>query len=374
MLGIDVYVHVTFLLLLGFVGIFSWMRTGDLASVTSGLVFLGALFVCVLLHEYGHALAARQYGIPTKDITLLPIGGVARLERLPEKPSQELWVAIAGPLVNVVIAGALFVGLSLSGKWQVANLFNATEGSLAERLMMVNLMLVGFNLLPAFPMDGGRVLRALLAMRLDYARATRIAASIGKGMAVLFGLAGLFGNPMLLFIAIFVWLGASQESAAAQMKSSLTGALVREAMLTDFRTVSPEDSLGSVSRRMLAGCQQDFPVLQGDRVVGMLLHRDFFKALENLGEYGTVAEVMRREFAGVDAYQPLDEAMEQFRPELGSTRPVFREGQLIGLLTAENIGEFFLIRSAVEKSRPGGGAWSRQTPPPLPVPRSRYAH
>ena len=194
-LGIDVYVHFTFLLLLGFVSLAHWMTERSLEAALTGLLFFTGLFACVLLHEYGHALAARKYGIATRDITLLPIGGLARLERMPDKPSQELVVALAGPLVNVIIAAGLFLGLTLSGTWQPLATLTTTNGNLLERLLAVNVFLVLFNLLPAFPMDGGRVLRSLLAMQLDYARATRIAARIGQGMALVFGFIGPLTNP-----------------------------------------------------------------------------------------------------------------------------------------------------------------------------------
>ena len=305
----------------------------------------------MLLHEYGHALAARRYGIATRDITLLPIGGVARLERMPEKPSQELVVALAGPLVNVVIAAGLFVGLKLGGYWQPLTSLSATSGNLLERLLVVNLFLVGFNLLPAFPMDGGRVLRAVLAMRMDYARATRIAATIGQGMAFLFGAVGLFGNPMLLLIALFVWIGAAEEAAAAQMKSALGGCLVRDAMQTDFRALSPQSSLGDAMRLLLAGSQPDFPVVENGRVVGMLDHGQLFRALGEQGESGSVASAMRMDFEILQANELLDTAMAQASPERGYTRPVMREGVLVGLLTAENLGEFFMIRTALEQRR-----------------------
>ena len=278
-LGIDVYIHFTFMLLLGFVGLAHWLPERSLEAALTGMLFFAGLFVCVLLHEYGHALAARKYGIATRDITLLPIGGLARLERMPEKPLQELVVALAGPLVNVVIAGSLFVGLMLTGNWQPLSSLTTTSGNLVERLLVVNVFLVLFNLLPAFPMDGGRVLRSLLAMRLEYARATRIAARIGQGMAALFGFAGLFGNPMLLLIALFVWIGAGQEAAAVEMKSSFSGVRVREAMLTDFQTLSPTETVAEAARLLLAGSQQDFPVVENGRVVGVLTHVRLFGSL-----------------------------------------------------------------------------------------------
>ncbi|MGZ9167216.1 MAG: site-2 protease family protein, partial [Anaerolineales bacterium] len=205
--GIDVFVHATFLLLIGWIGYSHWLQYGTLAKVAEGILFILVLFLCVVLHEYGHALTARRYGVKTRDITLYPIGGVARLERMPDKPIEELWVALMGPAVNVVIAAVLFVYLFLSQGLVPMTDLTVASGSFVARVMAVNISLVLFNLIPAFPMDGGRVLRALLAMRMDYVRATQIAANVGQGLAFLFGLFGLFNNPFLLFIAFFVWIG-----------------------------------------------------------------------------------------------------------------------------------------------------------------------
>jgi Zn-dependent protease/predicted transcriptional regulator len=358
-LGIDVYIHFTFLLLLGFVGLAAWLPERNLAAALSGVGFFVALFGCVLLHEYGHALTARAYGIKTSDITLLPIGGLARLERMPDKPIQELWVALAGPAVNVVIAAIIGIWLTITGTWP--DLTSLTSGGVGflERLLVVNVFLVLFNLLPAFPMDGGRVLRSLLAMRLEYARATRIAATIGQGMAFLFGFAGLFGNPMLLFIALFVWIGASQEAAQAEMKSSLSGYRVRDAMLTEFRELAPETRLGDVARMILAGSQQDFPVLRDGQLEGLLRHAAFFKALSERGENETVSAIMQTELHPLEPWQDLETALSQVRSEAGLTLPVVEDGRLVGLLTPENVGEFIMIRSALGR---------RHRPPPVEPP------
>ncbi len=363
-LGIDVYLHFTFLLLLAFIGLSQGLTSRSLDAALGGVLFFSGLFVCVLLHEYGHALAARRYGVGTRDITLLPIGGVARLERMPEKPSQEFAVALAGPAVNVIIALGLFIGLKLAGWWQPLNSLTTTGGDILERLLVANVFLVLFNLLPAFPMDGGRVLRALLAMKLNHARATRIAVRIGQGMALLFGFAGLFGNPMLLLIALFVWVGAAQEAAASEMKSSFGGALVREAMVTDFKTLAPGDTLRDATRLLLAGSQRDFPIVNRDALVGILTHRELFVALRERGEHALVADVTRCEFPVLSATDPLEAALAPENVEKGLAMPVLADGRLVGLVTAENVGEFFMIRSALQSRGDAGPPPSDAVPAP----------
>ncbi len=373
LLGIDVYVHFTFLALLGFIGLSHWLAGRSLAAAANGMIFFFGLFVCVLLHEYGHALAARRYGIATRDITLLPIGGLARLERMPDKPYQELVVALAGPLVNVVIAGSLVLGLTFTGTWQPLASLTTTSGSLIERLLVVNVFLAVFNLLPAFPMDGGRVLRSLLAMRLEYARATRIAARVGQGMAVLFGFAGLFGNPMLFLIAVFVWIGAAQEAAATEMKSSFAGVRVSEAMVTDFRALTPQDTVGDAAQLLLAGSQQDFPVLEHGTVVGVLTQARLLEALRDRGAAVPVNEAMEREVPLVSADDELDAALGRVEPGRATLLAVLWNRQLVGLLTAENVGEFYMIRRALADADGGRPSIppvirsSGRTPPPFMV-------
>jgi len=364
LLGIDVFIHYTFLLLLAFVGWAHWQTHRSPGAGLLAVLFFAGLFLCVLLHEYGHALAARHYGIATRDITLLPIGGLARLERMPDKPAQELVVALAGPAVNVVIAGGLLAGLLLRHTWQLPSEASLTSGGFIERLLVVNVFLALFNLLPAFPMDGGRVLRSLLAMSMPYARATNVAAAIGKGMALLFGFIGLFSNPMLLLIALFVWAGATQEAEAAQMKSSFAGARVRDAMLTDFRVLSPRDTLADAMRLLLAGCQQDFPVVEEGRVVGLLFREDFLRGLRERGDGATVGSVMRTSFNTLEASAALEEALTQVRAEAGLTMPVVERGRFVGLLTPENVGEFLMIRSALAQ-RPATGS---RLPPVIAAP------
>jgi Zn-dependent protease len=345
--GIGVYMHATFLLLLGWVAFVHWQDGQNLGAVISGLAFVLAIFVCVVAHEYGHALTARRYGIRTREITLLPIGGVARLERMPDDPRQELWVALAGPAVNVVIAGVLLAWLLATGGLVPLAQVGVERGSFLERLMIVNLFLAGFNMLPAFPMDGGRVLRAVLARRMEYTRATQTAANVGQGMAFLFGFAGLFGNPMLLFIALFVWIGAAQESTAVQLKSALGGIPVARAMLTDFRTLEPGDSLARAAELILAGSQHDFPVTDSGRLMGVLTRADLMGALSTQNMQRPVAEVMQREFQIADSSDMLEAAMARLQACACRTLPVVHEGRLVGLVTMDNIGEFVLIHAAL---------------------------
>jgi Zn-dependent protease len=346
--GIDVYVHFTFLILLGWVAIAHFAHGDSVAMAVKGMLFIIALFGIIVLHELGHALAARRYGIATRDITLLPIGGVARLERMPEDPRQELVVALAGPAVNVVLAALFFALLALGELPVMPDQVMEVSGPVLAQFFWVNVFLVGFNLLPAFPMDGGRVLRALLAMRMDYVQATQAAAMVGQGMALLFGMIGLLlPQPFLLFIALFVWMGAAQEASMVQMKAALAGIPVQRAMITDFRTLVPDDALGRAVEYILGGFQHDFPVLESGRVVGILTRSDLLTALAKFGQEAPVRDVMQTEFATADPLEMLEGVLGRLQASNCPSMPVLRFGQLIGLLTPENLGEFLMIQSAL---------------------------
>lgn len=349
--GVDLYIHATFLLLVGWVALSHWFQGRSVAAAMAGVAFILAIFICVVLHELGHALAAKEFGIKTRDITLLPIGGAARLERMPEDPKQELAVAVAGPVVSLAIAAALFVWLQLTRALEPLGALSLTGGSFLERLMLVNLFLAVFNLLPAFPMDGGRVLRAALAMRMDYTRATQVAAVTGQAMALVFGFIGFFANPFLLFIALFVWLGAAQEAAMVQMKSALAGIPVSQAMMRDVRPLSPTDMLSRAVELTLAGSQQEFPVEDGDKLVGVLTRRDLLTGLSSGGADAKVGDYMQREFETADAGQMLDIASMQLHSCDCHTIPVTSGGKLAGLLTMENVGEFIMLKEAMAGQR-----------------------
>jgi Zn-dependent protease/CBS domain-containing protein len=355
--GIDVRVHATFLLLLAFVGFQSYAGTGTAAGALAGIGFILLVFFVVVLHEYGHALAARRYGIPTRDITLLPIGGVARLERMPREPRQELVIALAGPAVNVVLALVLWLYLRAAGGF-VDPMAPADERffahGLARQMLSVNVWLAAFNLIPAFPMDGGRVLRAVLAWRTgDYASATARAAAVGRAVALVFGAIGLF-NPqyrMLVLIALFVWLSAAGEAGAVQESSALSGVALEQVMITDVRTLAPSDPLGRAAELVLAGFQQDFPVVEAGAVVGLLTRQDLVRALAAEGAGAPVGTVMRREFPVAEPGERVEEALARLAGAGTDAMPVVRGRTLLGVLTRENVGEYLMIRGALLQAR-----------------------
>jgi stage IV sporulation protein FB len=363
--GIDVKVHATFLLLLAFYG-FVFFGQGGLPAAIQGVLFISLVFCCVLLHEFGHALAARRYGINTPDITLLPIGGLARLDRMPEKPSEELVVAIAGPLVNVVIAGLLapFVPFVMMSRPDVLEHF---AFGLIPQLFFANCILVVFNLIPAFPMDGGRILRAFLAMRMDYARATNIAATIGQTLAFVGALGALlwWQNPMLMLVAIFVFFGAQSEAAHAQMRSITNGLRVRDAMITRFEVLPRTATLHDAVQAVLNTSQHDFPVVnEVGAVIGVLTRDDLIVALREGGPQTPVVESMRADVPSLDPMMYFDRAQGVIQESDSPALPVVDHfGRLVGLFTHENVGELVLLQSAMN----AGPKQPTVIPPPLPT-------
>ncbi|MEH6569238.1 MAG: site-2 protease family protein [Halioglobus sp.] len=347
--GIDVYVHVTFFLLLYLVGVSYWNQYATLAAVVSGVGFVLALFSCVVLHELGHSLTARRYGIGTKKITLLPIGGVASLERMPEDSLQEIKVALAGPMVNFVIAAVLYFFLDAPVEAPLSGQLSLTDGSFVYRLMILNMFLGGFNLLPAFPMDGGRVLRAVLALRMDHATATDRAASVGKMFALVMGLLGWFYNPFLILIAVFIWFSASMESNSEHLKLSLDQVRVRDAMLKEFHTLSPEDNLAGAVALTLAGSQKDFPVDSQSGEKKVLHHSDLIKGLQEHGELARISDLQLEDLISVEGGELLETVLQGMRGNLSRIMYVTEGGSIVGLLNLENIVEMIKMHEALQK-------------------------
>ena len=352
-LGVPVRLHFTFILLLIFL---LFIGIGGQQSGATTAVYILALFGSVLLHEGGHTLVARHYGIRTTEIVMFPIGGVSRPERIP-KAHEEFWIAISGPLVNALIAAGLFGWLATRHQFVPLELLkDPTDANLAERIATGNFLLFIFNLLPAYPMDGGRVLRSLLARFKPEEEATRIAASAGQVLAGMLGLFGLLSsNFMLVFVAMFIYLGASQEGAAVRGRLLTAGVPVRSAMITDFRTLTHGQSIRDAGDLRLATSQHDFPVVHGDTVLGLLTRAALVRAMLVEGPDAYVASVMDRNPRQVAPGAALSDVL----PDLSGLRAcalVMDGDKLVGLLTAENLSEFILLRQVSQQQQARSGA------------------
>ena len=351
--GIDVKVHWSFFLLLAFFGYVGFRDSGSAVSalVTIGIVI--ALFFCVLLHEYGHSLVARRLGSEVGDITLLPIGGLARMKTLPERPIDEVKVAVAGPLVNVVLA-PVFFGLALlfgGNLFVPTNILSGVDsiGQVFAYLGFINVALVVFNLIPAFPMDGGRVLRGLLATRLGAVRATEISSTVGQLFAILFIVIGfLSGNFLLSLVGFFVFLGASGENQMVRQREQMRGLAVADVMGTKRRTetVTPYHNFGQILDSVIHGYQEDFPVLDEDgELVGIITRNEIMTAAHSPDRYSTVRDLMKTEFPTIspdadlftDGYRVLQESGLR-------ALPVVKDGNLVGMLTTDDVGQAALLR------------------------------
>lgn len=347
--GIKIEVHWTFTLLLFWVAFLEIQRGSNLDRILLNEALIIVLFICVILHELGHALTAKKFNINTQKITLLPIGGVAMLEKMPEKPRQELLVALAGPAVNVVIAILIFLVVPVKSYFNFDAivleevLYQTTFQNFLFYLFIANVMLVVFNLIPAFPMDGGRVLRALLSFKLGRVEATKIASSIGQGLAILFFILGLLFNPFLILIAFFIFFGAYGENQMVKQNSLLEGHLVREATLTNITLISPVHTIKDVMDITLAGAEKDFVVMDKDEIVGIVTQKHILKHANT--PLLVVKDVMDKDFKTVDASMEIVKVLELFAKEKKNFFPVMDDGMLAGVIDRTNIGEYILFKS-----------------------------
>ena len=352
--GIPIRMHITFPLILVW-GAFQFGRGQEpIQGAIFGVIVTLLLFVIVVLHELGHSFVAQYYGVGVRQIVLLPIGGVALLERIPEKPSQEFAIAIAGPLVNFGLAIVLaLLGLVLGFDLRLQGLNTLLqqlgEGSLQvlfSYIFILNLFLGVFNLLPAFPMDGGRVLRALLASRMDYARATALAVTIGQGFALLMGLFGFLGGGFfLILIAIFIYMGAGQEGRMVQVRSVLRDLTVGQAYSRQVKILNPRSTLREAIDITLNSFQSDFPICEGEGLVGLLTHTQVVEGLNRTGPDSPVADFMHKDLVPVSPDQSLYEAQKRLMGEGLDALPVVDAGRFVGLLTSRDLSEVFSLAS-----------------------------
>jgi Zn-dependent protease len=347
MFGIRIKIHVTFVLFVGWIAVSQGILAGDTARAVLSVVLMLLVFLCVLLHELGHALTARRYGVGTRDIILLPIGGVARLERMPEKPIQEMVVALAGPAVNVAIALVLF-GVMAAFRVSMTDL--SVTGNVMESLLYINVVIVLFNLIPAFPMDGGRVLRAALAMRLPFERATQIASYIGQGVAVIFGLIGFFtGHVMLLFVAMFVFRAASEERGFARRRATLQPLPVSAAMVTEFDVVEAETSVGAARGRFGAG-NGELLVVHDGAPVGLTSGAELAEAAA-ADAARPVGVVMRPDQSYAELSETLEAVVRRMQTTRRGTVPVMQGGRLVGLVTVESVQHMIMRQQAMSQAQ-----------------------
>ncbi|MEH6537195.1 MAG: site-2 protease family protein [Psychroserpens sp.] len=345
--GIKIKIHWTFLFLIAWIVFDELKRGGTAESVLFNLAFVVAVFICVILHELGHALTAKRFGINTKKITLLPIGGMASLDKIPESPKQEFLVVIAGPIVNILIAILLYFIVpvqelfdqSFSEAYQVFKSF--TFQNFLFYLFIVNVGLALFNMIPAFPMDGGRMLRALLAMRINRVKATQIAASIGQFIAVIFLLLGLLYNPFLVFIALFIFLGAYGENQMVQHLALLKGHSAEEAMLFDITIFKPEDPINLVVDKIISGTENNFAVVEDGIVKGVLYHKSI---IENSNRTVLVGEIMNTAFKTVKSTDNLKKTYHLIYSVKQDFFPVLNDGKFVGAIDATNLHEYILLQ------------------------------
>lgn len=355
--GIDIRIHVSFFLILIW-GAMMWSAAGS-AGMAFGVLEVVLLFVCVVLHELGHSIVAKHYGIPVREIVLLPIGGVSMMSRNASRPLHELLIALAGPAVNVVIAAALFALLALTPLRSRVDLHALAAGnvrpggvSMLLLLLSLNVMLALFNLIPAFPLDGGRVLRAVLAMRMPAPSATRVAAMVGQMAAVLLGLWGLFsGNVFLLFVAAFIFIGAGAENAQVQNRATFTGRRIGDTYNRHALTLSIDDRVSRVVDYLLTSYQPDFAVVQRGKLEGVVRREDVLRWLAGNSYDVYVTEIMHAaDVPHVDARLSVEQVREKMEEAGSRLVAVYDRGTYLGLVSSEDLAEAQLVLTFVERS------------------------
>lgn len=353
--GIDIRVHITFPLILVWAAIqFGLLGSRGIQGAIFGVVVTLILFVIVLLHELGHSIAALNYDIPVKQIVLLPIGGVAQLSKMPEQPIKELVIAFAGPLVNFGIAIILVI-LAITFGYDLGlgnvpltlrSLARASTSSIFAYVFIANIFLAVFNLIPAFPLDGGRIFRALLATRLSYSRATAIAVSVGQGLAWLLGLWGLLGGGFfMVVIAIFILIGAGQEGQVVQIRRVFEGLKVEQAFSRSVETLAPDSTLRHAVALTLRTFQSDFPVCEDGKLIGLVTHSKLIEAINKNNPDTLIKFVMDTEIPGVELTEGLFNVQQRLADMNIDALPVLENGMFLGLITSRDLNEAYRFLS-----------------------------
>lgn len=353
--GIPLRIHLTFFLLLLLV----WFQPRETGlSGLSGVLFIVALFACVVIHELAHSLMARRYGIPVRHIILLPIGGISMMERMPDDPHEEFNVAVVGPLTSLGIAAVLGVIVFAigGGLGSLSAPLGPGPVHFLTRLTWLNVILAGFNLIPAFPVDGGRVLRALLAFHMDYADATHYAAVIGQGLAIIAGVVAVFSHPMnwvLLFIAIFVYMGASAEDTQVRVRRTLREVPAWQAMVSDFRSMDKDETLADAFAYASHSYQHDFPVVDDGQLVGLVTRQALITGVQQQGGDVTVSQVMVGNPCRVGPNDSLSDVYQEISTGACPIAAVVDADKLVGLVTPESVSQY-LMALAYQRRPPRG--------------------
>ncbi len=346
--GIEFRIHVAFLILLFFVFVAGALsKQGSPQKGAMGVLFLCSIFACVLIHEIGHSLIGRRFGKEAKSITLLPIGGVATMEEMPEKPGQEIAMAIMGPFINLAIAGALYLAVGQKTGVGAPHIFPNSAAEFLAGLIGANVVLAIFNMVPAFPMDGGRVFRGLLALKLDYVQATTIAATVGQALAMVFVFFGLFFNLFLALIGIFLYMGAGSEKRQVVLRTALHGVPASQVMVTDFRVLRPDELLSQVMEHIFHGCQPDFPVVGDEGLEGILTRKEILSSIHEKGLDVQVREVMDRDFLRFPPETSLEDVYRRLVSADRTAAAVIGGGELKGIISLDGISRYFMIRDAM---------------------------
>ena len=345
--GIGIFIHWSFTLLIAYI-IYSNYRAGHNAEqIIWAVIFILSIFITVFLHELGHALAAKKYNIKTKDITILPIGGLARLERIPENPKEELVVAIAGPAVNIAIAAitGFFITIPHIKDLTIQLSGGVTQSNFFLNFFIVNIWLAIFNLIPAFPMDGGRVLRAILAMKFERHIATKIAARIGQLLAIAFIIIGFNSNPFLIFIGLFIILAAQAEVEMTKAGFMLRGIFVKDIVMKNYETINANDIVETAVKQLLNGQCKNFIVISGGLPVGSLSRDEIIEALSNNGNKAAIDTVMNRDILQLNSKEPIEVAYQKMLANKNGLATVYNNQQFVGVLDLDNILEYIMIKN-----------------------------